>query len=131
MKPDIEEPPVATVYGTVMQLGEHHLVAVYRRAGVSWVAEFRDDRGELSDPASWFRSGLGTLRYSHGARAKALDAMTTLTPEIIQRIEALHQLAKARDESAASVLAPLTPALRRIAALGLRAMRGGGRLHRV
>jgi hypothetical protein len=100
------------ISGHAIHLSERHVVAVYRRNGVSWVAEFRDGAGELSDPASWFRSMLGTLRYSHGARRSALDSMTVLTPELIFNIEALHSLATARDTRAASVPAWIAAALR-------------------
>ena len=132
MKPAVEEPRSVAISGHAMHLSERHVVAVYRRNGVSWVAEFRDSRGELSDPASWFRSMLGTLRYSHGARRCALDRMTVLTPELISDIEALHSLAKARDERASSVPAWFAAALRCTSAWWARAISGwsSGSVHR-
>ena len=48
-----------TTEGRLLRLGEGHEVAIYRRDGVCWPAEFRHGRGELIDAASWFRFHAG------------------------------------------------------------------------
>jgi hypothetical protein len=88
-----DDPPTIAVTGHVMQLGEHHSVAIYQRNGRCWVAEFRDGRGELIDAAGWFRSHLGALRYSHGHRMAALATMRPITADVIGKIEDLHHRA--------------------------------------
>lgn len=87
-------PPAIT--GTLMHLSERHRVAFYVRDGVSYVAEFREGRGELTDATSWFRVNAGTLRYCHG-RAGALQNKAVLAPEIVEEIEHLHRQVDARD----------------------------------
>lgn len=77
--------------GQLLHLREGHEVAIYKRNGVSWVAEFRNGRSELFDAAWWFYFHLGSLRYSHGMREAALDAATAITPEVLAKIERLHR----------------------------------------
>jgi hypothetical protein len=77
--------------GQLLRLREGHQVAIYKRDGVNWVAEFRNGRSELFDAAWWFYFHLGSLRYSHGIREAALDSATAITPEILAKIERLHR----------------------------------------
>ena len=94
-----EEPPPTTITGTVMQLDEHHHVAFHTRDGTCWIAEFDGARAELIDAATWVRTIPCTLG-SHGRRAAALATTTELTPELRERIEALHRRAEAAGRAA-------------------------------
>jgi len=99
-----EDPSPATVTGTVMQLGQDHRVAFHLRNGTWWIAEFQGDRAELNDATTWARqvpSALGT----HGLRAAALAATTELSPDLRERIEALHRRA---DEASSATSASRT-----------------------
>jgi hypothetical protein len=99
--------------GQLLHLGERHLVAIYTREGVCWVAEFRDGRGELIDPATFFHFHTGALRYSHGRRAAALASATALTPEVLEKIERLHQSSNARDDKMLNVSVAVVESLMR------------------
>ena len=82
-------PPAIT--GTVIQMSERHMVAFYVRDGRCYVADFREGRGALTDPGTWFRFHAGPLRYCHFRRLDALACATVLTPAIIEQIEQLHR----------------------------------------
>jgi hypothetical protein len=82
------------IIGHVIHLGDGHSVAIYKRDGVCWIADFQWGVGRLTDAASWFRFHAGVLRHSHGRRAAALDTMAPITPELVERIERLHRPAK-------------------------------------
>ena len=72
-------------------MGEGHEVAIYTRDGAFWVAEFKDGRGELLNAATFFRFHAGVLRYRNRRHAATLESAMTLTPELLERIEGLHQ----------------------------------------
>lgn len=80
-----------SIDGNLLHLGEAHWVAIYRREGSSWVAEFRNGHCQLTDAATWFRVPAGALMSCHRWRAATLDTMQALTPELIDRIEQLHR----------------------------------------
>jgi len=68
--------------GSLLRLGETREIAIYRRGGVSWVADFRGGRGELSTPGEWFAlNGGSALRRVSGV---------PLPAEMIEKIERLH-----------------------------------------
>ena len=46
----------SAITGNILHSSERHTVAIYRRDGQCWVANFQDGCGELTDAASWFRS---------------------------------------------------------------------------
>lgn len=92
MRARSEHGPVPTE-GQLMQLDEQHAIAIYRREGTCWVAEFRGGTGVLVEASSWFHFDVGELRHSHGRRAAALRSATALTPEISKKIECLHRQA--------------------------------------
>ncbi len=96
-----EEPPTTKITGTVMQVGALYRAAFHTRDGTCWVAEFHGERGELIDAATWVRTVPAWLG-SHGRRAAALATATELTPELCERIEALHRQAE-EDRRAARV----------------------------
>jgi hypothetical protein len=80
-----------SIDGHLLQLGAGYEVAIYTRDGVFWVAEFRDGRSELLDASAFFRFHAGALRYSNRRHAAALESARGLTPEVLDRIERLHQ----------------------------------------
>jgi hypothetical protein len=70
--------------GSFLRLGETREIAIYRRGGLAWVADFRDGHGEIFSPGDWFaRNGRGSLRA-------ALDFLEPLPECLIERIERLH-----------------------------------------
>jgi hypothetical protein len=81
--------------GHLLQLGEGHDVAIYTRDGVFWVAEFQDGGSELLDASTFFRFHAGALRYRR--HAAPLESATALTPEVLERIERLHEQLEADD----------------------------------
>jgi hypothetical protein len=83
------------IQGQMLRLGEHHSVAIYLRDGVMWVADFVDGHGELVDANTWFRFNCGALANSHAQRRMALESATPISPELGERIEALHVAAAA------------------------------------
>lgn len=93
------------ISGNVIHLGEGRRVAIYQRDGVCWVADFQGSTGQLVDAASWFRFHAGVLRYSHGRRRAALDAMTPISPELAAQIQLLHRSRNAAPERPKSFLA--------------------------
>lgn len=91
LQPRHDSPGAPQIEGNLLQLGADHQIAIYRRDGACWVAEFRHGRGELTDATSWFRVPAGALLSCHRWRAAALDTMQALTPEFIDKIEQLHR----------------------------------------
>ena len=124
-----DDPSTVAITGNTMQLGERHSIVIHQRDGRCWVAEFREGRGELIDAASWYRSYLGALRYSHGRRLAALATLQPMTQDVIDQVEELHRQAGRRDTAIAPIFAAvLSAAQRRCAELAAR-LRGssGGR----
>ena len=83
--------------GHLLQMGEGHEIAIYTRDGVFWVAEFREGRSELHNGTTFFQFHAGALRYSKKPYALARASATELTPEVLDRIERLHQQLDAQD----------------------------------
>ena len=81
------------ITGSVIHVDDGQSVAIYRRHGVCWVADFQWGAGQLVDAASWFRLHAGVLRYSHGRRAAALESMAPISPQLAEQIERLHRSA--------------------------------------
>ena len=86
-----ERPPFSTISGTMVRLGERDTVAIYRWNDLSWVAHFRKGRGELCDATTWFRVNATWLRACRVGSMAALETVTLLTPEMIERIGDLHR----------------------------------------
>jgi hypothetical protein len=91
-----EKPPFSTISGTMVQLGARDMVAIYRWDDLSWVAHFRDGCGELSDAATWFRVHAGWLRSCRVGSVAALETITTLTPEMVEKLGHLHRQTEAQ-----------------------------------
>lgn len=108
-----EDCSLSAITGNILHLSERHTVAIFRRDGLCWVADFQDDCSELTDAASWFRAMPGVLRYSHSRRAAALETMTMMTPEFIEKIERLHRQAVLREASMGQAFAAVPAAVRR------------------
>lgn len=98
-----ERPPFSTINGTMVQLGARDTIAIYRWDDLSWVAHFRDGRGQLSDAATWFRVHAGWLRSCRVGSLAALETVTTLTPEMIEKIGRLHRQTEAQQARRATV----------------------------
>jgi hypothetical protein len=94
------ESPMCTgpsIKGHVIILGTARSIAIYERNGERCVADFRDDRGELMSADTWFRFHAGVLRHCGNCDA-ARQPYTSLTPEMLQKIERLHSESDARQE---------------------------------
>jgi len=103
----------ASIEGHMIDLDTGHTIAIYKRNGVCWVAEFRDGRGELDYAGSWFRFHAGGLRYCHNRRRTALQSSTPLTSEMLENIERLHVASDACQERMLAVPRTLAAAARR------------------
>jgi len=72
--------------GSLLRLSETREIAIYRRDGVVWVADFRGGRGELFTVGEWFAlNGRGSL-----LRRAGLDSIVPLPADVIERIGRLH-----------------------------------------
>lgn len=91
----LRQQPAPEIRGTLMQSRDGHRVAFYVRNGAVCVAEFRNGRAELSDATTWFRVSARAMRSCDGRDTRSL------TPEIIESIEALHLEVEASDARAA------------------------------
>jgi hypothetical protein len=109
------------VNGHLLRLGDGREVAIYRRNGQCWVAEFHDGCGRLFDATWWFRFHVGSLRYSHGNRAAALDSATAITPELLAQIEQLHR--RADHAASPALITAVVNAVRRGFGLGASKVR--------
>jgi hypothetical protein len=71
--------------GSLLRVGETREIAIYRRGGVAWIADFRAGAGELFTPGEWFAlNGASALRRASSA---------PLPAEAIGKIERLHGVA--------------------------------------
>lgn len=86
-----------SIDGHLLKLGRAHEIAIYTRGGTCWVAEFKDGRSELFDAGTFFRFHAEALRYFNRPHAMARASATALTPEVLERIERLHQRLEALD----------------------------------
>jgi hypothetical protein len=72
--------------GNLLRLSETRQIAIHRRSGAAWVADFRSGRGELFTVGEWFAlNGRGSA-----LRRAVCDAGEPLPPEMIEGIERLH-----------------------------------------
>jgi hypothetical protein len=72
--------------GNLLRLSETREIAIYRRGGVAWVADFRGGRGELFTAGEWFAlNGRGSL-----LRRVGLASIVPLPVDLIEKIERLH-----------------------------------------
>jgi hypothetical protein len=90
----------ASINGYVIGRGGAHSIAIYERNGVSWVAEFRDGRGELMNANTWFYFHAERLGYWH--RRQAYKSMQPLPLPMLEEIERLHREREAREAASAS-----------------------------
>lgn len=75
---------MAPIEGYVIDLGSTHWIAMYDRQGASWVAEFRDGRGEVTNANLWYHFHAGRLRNWRNV------ARRPLAPDMLEAIERLH-----------------------------------------
>jgi hypothetical protein len=72
--------------GNLLRLSETREIAIYRRNGTAWVADFRGGRSELFTVGEWFAlNGRG-----RALRRVGRDASEPLPAGVIERIERLH-----------------------------------------
>lgn len=86
-----------SINGHLIALGAERAIAIYERRGEWRVAEFREGRGELTYAGAWFRFHSEGLRFCHNGRA-GLQLSTPLTPEMLEKIERLHDESEAGQE---------------------------------
>lgn len=86
-----------SINGHMIALGTGHSIAIYERNGFSYVAEFRNGRGEFTYAGAWFRTYAGGLRYCHNRRT-AFQVSMPLSPDMLANIERLHAEDEARHE---------------------------------
>ncbi|HMH17471.1 MAG TPA: hypothetical protein VK572_04910 [Burkholderiales bacterium] len=72
--------------GNLLRLSETREIAIYRRGGVAWVADFRGGRGELFTVGEWFALN-GNRSF---LRRAGRDYIEPLPARLIERIERLH-----------------------------------------
>lgn len=89
-----------SINGYVIGRGGAHSIAIYERSGVSWVAEFRDGRGELMNANTWFYFHAERLGYWN--RRQAYKSVQPLTPAMLEEIERLHHDREAREMATAT-----------------------------
>jgi len=80
----------SAVQGSLLRLSERHEVAIYLREGAGWVADFHDDRATLHSVSEWHGSGSGRMLV-HAQRRDAVETISPLPDEVVQRIESLHR----------------------------------------
>src|SRR5690242_12610479 len=85
----------ASISGYVIGRGGAHSIAIHERNGVSWVAEFRDGRGELMNANTWFYFHAERLGYWN--RRQAYKSAQPLPPSMLEAIERLHGEREARE----------------------------------
>ena len=111
----------SAVQGSLLRLSERQEVAIYLREGAGWFADFHDGRATLHSVSEWHGSGSGRMLV-HAQRRDAVETISPLPDEVVQRIESLH---RRMDEPTAgpfvqNLLAALAVSLRRWSArLGL------------
>jgi hypothetical protein len=109
------------ITGNMIDLGAGHVIAIYERNGVCWVAEFHDGLGEFDCAGSWFRFSAGRLR----AARTALKSPTPMTAEMMEKIERLHCASEARQERILAVPRAVSAAAQRWAIGMMSRLRGG------
>lgn len=95
LNPNPEARAEASINGYVIGRGGAHSIAIYERNGVSWVAEFRDGRGELMNANTWFYFHAERLGYWN--RRQAYKSVQPLTVSMLEEIERLHREKEARE----------------------------------
>lgn len=78
-----------SIEGHLLQLGDAREVALYRREGTLWAAEFADGRCEILAAARWFATRDGARALAH-ARRRHLRAAGPISTDLAETIECLH-----------------------------------------
>lgn len=81
------------IQGQFLRLSPRREVAIYLLEGTLWVADFVDGRGELFEPETWFRFNCGSPEASAAQRRMLRESGLPLSPDIVEKIEALHRTA--------------------------------------
>ena len=80
----------SAVQGSLLRLSERQEVAIYLREGAGWVADFHNGRATLHSVREWHGSGSGRMLV-HAQRRDAVETISPLPDEVVQRIESLHR----------------------------------------
>ena len=78
------------LHGSLLRLSDRREVAIYLREGAGWVADFHNGCATLHSVSEWYSSGGGRMLV-HAQRRDAVETISPLPDEVIQRIESLHR----------------------------------------
>jgi len=78
------------IQGNLLRLSKHREVAIYLRESAAWVADFNNGRAELHSASAWYTNGDGRM-LAHAQRRDAVETISPLPDEVVQRIESLHR----------------------------------------
>jgi len=81
---------ISPVQGSLLRLSERQEIAIYLRERAGWVADFHDGRATLHCVSEWLGSGSGRMLV-HAQRRDAVQTISPLPDEVVQRIESLHR----------------------------------------
>ena len=112
-----------SIKGHVIALNDGQSVAVYERNGEWCVVEFREGHAEVNRAAAWFRSNAERLRHCRSGQA-ASQSYTSLSPELVEKIERIHAERKARQKAMRDLRKKVATTVKRCL-LGLVASRRG------
>ena len=96
--------PSPSIEGHLLQLGDAREVALYRRDGTLWAAEFANGRCEILEAARWFATRDGARALAH-ARRRHLRAWGRISADLAETIECLHFILAPSGNAAAPVTA--------------------------
>ena len=97
----MEAPVMLGVQGHLLQLGDEREVALYRRDGILWAADFMDGRCEIVEAARWFASRDGARALAR-ARRRREQTSGPIPEELAETIECLHFILAPRAAAAKS-----------------------------
>ena len=106
LEANLETDALASINGHLIVGSGTHSIAVHDRRGVSWVAEFRDGRGELMRANTWFYFHAHRLGYWQ--RRQAYKGAQPLPLPMVVEIERLHRQREAREAASATARCKIT-----------------------
>lgn len=78
------------LHGNLLQLSERRQIAIYLRNGAAWVADFNSGRVGLFIAGAWYATRGGRM-LTHAQRRGAVQIISPLPEEVVQRLESLHR----------------------------------------
>jgi hypothetical protein len=85
----MEATSLFAIQGHLLKLGDGREVALYRRDGTLWAADFVDGRCEIVEAARWFGSRDGARALAR-ARRRHEQTSNPIPEELAETIECLH-----------------------------------------